>query len=1432
MRKTILTTALALAACVSVSLRAGTFTNSFNDPNQTAGFTLNPGGVYPAIVTDPVSQNGYLALTTAVPSENGTIVLDPLDPVGTVVGSFTAKFKVRMGGGTSTPADGMMFYFGNGLAANPIFTEEGPPAPDTGIGLEMDTFDNGGGEAPAIDVIVNGVEIAHTPVDIFFITGDVFVPVTVQLNANGTLNATFNNRVLYTNLVLTGYAPITNGQFGVSGRTGDSTENNWLDDLGITTVAAGAPTAPTIITGPADQKNVPEYGTATFSVLPNGTPPFTFQWYRNNVAVADATNAILTLTNVLFTANSNQFHLAVTNSLGGILSTNAILTVIQDVTAPTITGATGSDTFNTATLTFSEAINIASATFTIDNGLAVSSATLVSSNTVVLNTSLQTTGRLYTVTVNGVTDLAGFPNPLAANSTIKFTGFVWSPGFLKFEYWANIPNAPGSVADLTSDPRYIANTPDAVYYMTAFNSRTVFPNDTHEQYGDRETGFIVPTETADYYFFLVSDDASELWLSMDANPANETQIATAAAATTEGVFFEPGSAQTGGPFTLTAGQRYAVMALHKEGTGGDFCQVAWRKTTDTTPAANLKPIDGGYIGIYANPDPATLSIGTQPANATTSENKAATFTVAVTGSPAPIVYQWQREAPGSTTFTNIPGARAASYTTPLLKRATDDGAKYQVLVAVLGKSLVSAVATLSVGVDTTPPQLTQVYPGINLKSATVFFSEDVAPVTAGNFHNYTVPGLTVTAAKVINPNEVRITTSQQTEKTAYTVTVSNVTDLATIPNVIDPSANSLVFTSMASIPVGAKWEAYTAIGSGAAVSDLTGSAKYPFSPDDVHLVPWAEGPINYADAYGSRLSGFITPKTTDNYVFFIATDDNGELWLSTDDTPDNLKLIAQETANSTSRQWVTSAGSSDITAKRSDQFTGNQWPGGTITLTVGQRYYFEVLQKDGGGDDHSAIAWKLASAADPADGDPPIQSDVLSTAIPVDNLTQVSLPLAVVSPIGSGDASKPGFRARVWQSNQDAGATDLSSMNNVARAEQQLAGAVPSEVSAGAVNHANAADLTGAVGGIFASSGYINWNIDMSPIGGQVEIGDFTSASTPSRPDVPVPGIPGIGNNAAQNQNNFSVELVTYVEFPSPGIYFMGVNSDDGFKVTATDQPPAHNQAVVIHAPSSVAGQYYAVDSSTGNGGICKPLTAPIVGKLVAVNPYDSCSPLINTSDLAGNVAIITRGVCTYTGKIQQALDAGAIGVIMVNSRDIDSTDGMWPVVMGGSYVDVPGVMIAKPDGVRIKAALDAGENITVDITPDTSPAVGIFNAGRGSSDTLFAFNVQQAGVYPMRCVYFQGNGGGNIEWFTVDATGKAVLLNDIAAGGLKAYQARTFVQPPSLTIGRSGANVVLTFDGTLKASGTANGVYTNVPSATSPYTNAPSGTLFFRAVR
>jgi len=69
---------------------------------------------------------------------------------------------------------------------------------------------------------------------------------------------------------------------------------------------------------------------------------------------------------------------------------------------------------------------------------------------------------------------------------------------------------------------------------------------------------------------------------------------------------------------------------------------------------------------------------------------------------------------------------------------------------------------------------------------------------------------------------------------------------------------------------------------------------------------------------------------------------------------------------------------------------------------------------------------------------------------------------------------------------------------------------------------------------------------------------------------------------------------------------------------------------------------------------------------------------------------------------------------------------------------------------------------------------LGDFVGGRGASDSLFRFLVQEAGVYALRTIWEEGNGGANVEWFTVQANGKKVLLNDTANGGIKAYRAAT----------------------------------------------------------
>ena len=56
---------------------------------------------------------------------------------------------------------------------------------------------------------------------------------------------------------------------------------------------------------------------------------------------------------------------------------------------------------------------------------------------------------------------------------------------------------------------------------------------------------------------------------------------------------------------------------------------------------------------------------------------------------------------------------------------------------------------------------------------------------------------------------------------------------------------------------------------------------------------------------------------------------------------------------------------------------------------------------------------------------------------------------------------------------------------------------------------------------------------------------------------------------------------------------------------------------------------------------------------------------------------------------------------------------------------------------------------------------LGAFDGGRGAADTIFEFVVEEAGVYPMRLVWFEGGGGANVEFFSVDpVSGEKTLVN------------------------------------------------------------------------
>ena len=155
---------------------------------------------------------------------------------------------------------------------------------------------------------------------------------------------------------------------------------------------------------------------------------------------------------------------------------------------------------------------------------------------------------------------------------------------------------------------------------------------------------------------------------------------------------------------------------------------------------------------------------------------------------------------------------------------------------------------------------------------------------------------------------------------------------------------------------------------GITVADLTGSVKFPGKPDQTSLIDGFEAPMNVADNYGQRLSCYLKPPTDGDYVFHLASDDQSELWLSSDTSPENKALIATQDSWSMPREWN----------KPPDTYGSGNNRSKPITLAAGRFYYVEALMKEGGGGDHCAVAWQKPGDPPPVNGNSPIPGEYLA----------------------------------------------------------------------------------------------------------------------------------------------------------------------------------------------------------------------------------------------------------------------------------------------------------------------------------------------------------------------------------------------------------------------------------------------------------------------
>lgn len=389
-------------------------------------------------------------------------------------------------------------------------------------------------------------------------------------------------------------------------------------------------------------------------------------------------------------------------------------------------------------------------------------------------------------------------------------------GSITREVWNAVSGTSVSLIPLNTTPSYST-------VLTSFQA----PENIGDNYGQRIRGYVCPPATGNYTFWITGDDNTELWLSTNELATTKQKIAFVNGWTMSNEWTKYPSQQSNGIY-LTAGQKYYIEALHKEGSQGDNLSVGWQLPNGSQerpiPGLRLSPFGAPLIANITYPSinsvfntGSTILIQGQISGGTGSCQKMEFFDGATKlGESTTNTYSWTTAQAGTHQITI---------------KVTDTG----------NATATSSVITISVGGNCT---------------ATGFISREV-------WNN---------------------------------VTGFNVTD---IPLTSPPT--------------------------------LTGS------------LTTFEAPQNTADNYGQRISGYICPPASGNYTFWIASDDNSELWLSANNLAVDKQKIASLSGYASSRQWT----------KYSSQQSA------PVNLIAGQKYYIEALHKEGSQGDNLAVGWQL-----------------------------------------------------------------------------------------------------------------------------------------------------------------------------------------------------------------------------------------------------------------------------------------------------------------------------------------------------------------------------------------------------------------------------------------------------------------------------------------
>lgn len=742
-----------------------------------------------------------------------------------------------------------------------------------------------------------------------------------------------------------------------------------------------------------------------------GTPPFKFQWFRNGEPIANATNDTLNLDFVNMNDDGAEYRLRARNAFSEGMSDPAVLAIIPDTTIPAVVRATGSQQFDRVLIRFSKQMDPVTATdpgnyqiVPIAGGeplgvLTADVRTVLDTNlqsvtAVLLKTTPQVSGTRYQITMSGLTDRTAPPHPLAAPAQVDFSAWVLSPGFAFVETYTN--EITGSVE--TYDFDALENFPPWISgYVTA--AELVGGSNLPM----RMLGVVRPISDGDYQFSLSASAPARLYLGIDGADQPHNLIASINSSFSYRAWGFGGSsgANLSNATPLTSGSRYAFEVRMTNSYTSAHLEINWRQPSEPVPADGTPSlIRGAVVAAYADPDWATIGINQQPLSLSTNEFSPFELVVQshvttsyLTGlTPViPMIYQWQKDGVDLTDETSNRLSVASS--------TVLDTGTYRCRVSAPGTSVYSDEVAVNI-IPHPVPALDLAFAKPDRRHVVAQFTSRIGSEMATVQDIFSIPGLTIDSV-AIGPdfNSVILETSLQTPGQVYTVNVGSIYDFDGTPVDLPDGPAHVDFSAPVLTSGFVLREIFTNI-SGVYVSSLTNSSRFPDHPDIVDYLTAIDYPHPADPIYNSgvRISGWITPPADGDYDFYISSDNQSVLYLSTDDDPANKLAIATEPEWNNYRDFASNdrrvadpydfffPWKTDAPVNRSSSTVGPR------SLSASQHYYFEVLKKKGpGGNDHVSVAMVPTGSPPPAIGTPGINGALISSYLSPDNGVEITV---------------------------------------------------------------------------------------------------------------------------------------------------------------------------------------------------------------------------------------------------------------------------------------------------------------------------------------------------------------------------------------------------------------------------------------------------------